>query len=104
MLLIQDVLGQRNQPCYLSHIQSRTKLPGISNKENDKIDCIMTASIELLEQARMLYQQFHLSTQNLYRLLPELLVSQYKYLFRSCASWVSLAPPKSSGSLLRSAA
>lgn len=44
---------------------------------------IMTASIYLLEKAKMLHQQFYLSTQNLHKFLSELLVSQYRNLSRS---------------------
>lgn len=81
MLLIQDVLGQRSRPWYLSHIWLHTRLQGILAKGNEKTDTIvMTTSTDLLEQVRMLYQQFHLSVQNLHKRLPELPVSQCKHL------------------------
>lgn len=93
MLLIQNVLGQSNQPQCLSHIWSHTKLPRILAKGNGKTYAIiMTASIELLEQTRMLHQQFCLYPQNLHKLLPELVFSQCKYLSRSCTNWTPLVP------------
>lgn len=73
MLLLQDVLNQISHPWYLSHIQLYIKLPEILPKRNEKTDAIiMTVCIDLLEQVRMLPQQFHLSPQKLHKLLPKL--------------------------------
>ena len=93
MLLIQDVLDQRNQPWYMSHMWSHTKLPRTLAKGNEKIYAIiMIASIELLEQTRMLHPQFCLYPQNLHTLFPELVVSQCKHLSRSWTNCAPLAP------------
>lgn len=66
---------------------------GFLTKGNEKTDAmIVAASIYLLEKAKMLHQQFYLSTQNLHKFLSELLVSQYKHLSRSYTTCVSLTP------------
>ena len=52
----------------------------------------MAVDMELLEQARMLHQQFHLSPQNLHKLLPELPMSKCKHLASSCAMCSPLVP------------
>lgn len=57
-----------------------------------KITLIMTVDMELLEEITMLSQQFHLSLQNLHKILLELPTSQCKHLARSCALSIPLAP------------
>lgn len=67
------MLNQRSHPWYLSHIRLYIKLPEILPKGNEKTDVIITTvCIDLLEQVRMLPQQFHLSPQKLHKLLPKL--------------------------------
>lgn len=67
------MLNQRSHPWYLSHIWLYIKLPEILPKGNEKTDVIITTvCIDLLEQVRMLPQQFHLSSQKLHKLLPNL--------------------------------
>lgn len=73
MLLLQDVLNQISHPWYLSHIPLYIKLPEILPKGDEKTDAIITTvCIDLLEQVRMLPQQFHLSPQKLHKFLPKL--------------------------------
>lgn len=100
MLLIQDILNQRTEPWYLSHIWSHSKLPGVLAKGDIITDgIIMIATVYLLEQAGMLHQQFYLSPQRLYKLLPELPILHCKHLSKSYTTCVLLAPlgPPSEG-------
>lgn len=53
---------------------------------------IMAMDIKLLKQAKMLYQRFHLSLQNLHKLLPKLPMSQYEYLAMSYKIYTYLTP------------
>lgn len=93
MLLIQDILLQRTEPWYISHIRAHTWLPGILTKGNEIADTlIMSVSMDILEQARMLHQQFHLTPQSLHKLLTELPIVQCKHLSRICATCAPLAP------------
>lgn len=59
------------------------------NQVTDTI--ILTASMYFLEQDQALHQLFHLSPQNLHRLLSELSVSQCKHLSWACATCTPLA-------------
>lgn len=62
MFLIQDILDQRTEPWYLSHIWSHSKLPGVLAKRDIITDAIiMIVTVDLLEQAGILLQQFYLS-------------------------------------------
>lgn len=93
MVLVQDVLNQKTETWYLSHIRAHSKLPRILTQGNEITETIiLTASMDLLEQAKTLHQQFHLSPQNLHRLLPKLSISWCKHLSQPCATWASLAP------------
>lgn len=53
---------------------------------------IMIIDLDLVEQMRMLHQQFHLSPQNLREFLPELAIFQCKHLVRSCTACTPLVP------------
>ena len=100
MLLIQDILNERTEPWYLSHIWSHSKLPGVLAKRDIITGAtIMIATVDLLEQAGMLHQQFYLLPQSLHKLLPEVPILQCKHLSKSCTTCVPLAPlgPPSEG-------
>ena len=92
MQSIQEALEIRAHPWFISHIRSHSKLPGILAEGNERTDALIMVDVELLKQARMLHQQFHLSPQNLHMFLPGLPILQCKHLASSCAMCKPLSP------------
>ena len=86
MWSIQKALENRAYQWFNSHIRSQSKLPGILAEGNERTDALIMVDVELLKQARMLHQQFHLSPRNLHKLLSELPMLQCKHLARSCVT------------------
>ena len=73
MKFLQGALENRAQPWSISHIGLHSRLPGIIAKGNEMTDLIkMSVDQGLVEQVRALHQQFHLSLQNLHKVLLEL--------------------------------
>lgn len=90
---MRSIQNDKTHITFISHLRSHSKLSDILTEGNGKTDAlIMVIDIKLIKQAKMLYQQFHLSLQNLHKLLPKLPLSQCKYLTRSCTTYTPLTP------------
>ncbi|KFP75015.1 hypothetical protein N310_11989, partial [Acanthisitta chloris] len=89
--LIQSLLLQRDNPIYIGHLRSHTKLPGPLTQGNEKADQLTKIFAFNVQEATRLHQLHHLPSRSLQKMC-HISRQQAREIVKRCSSCVSLLP------------